>query len=405
MAAGSHSRSITDHPVNHPAADGVGSALEPAGTGRPALRLAIVTSAHPPLDKRIYERQARFLARRGLEVHLVAPWPAATPVAAGITLHPVPWAPGRLARFRLHRKIGAHVRRIAPDIVHFHDPDLLLSVAALRGGRRPIVVYDAHEDFPLGVRQPLRIVVDLVERFFARRVDGVICAHRHRLGQLRPGPTGFYLPGYPMLDAFPPPLAGVVRERSCLYLGLLGLERGAETILEAASRAPDIRWVMIGDFPVSGDRDGFLARAQRLGLKNLEWGGMVPFSKVPALLARAGVGIMPWLATPMHRWAAQPTKLYEYMAAGLPIVASRLPITEEVVEQTGTGLLHPADDAAALVECARRILDDPATAAGMSAAGRAAFVDRFNFDRLGPELVAWYERLLGARIPNLDDTR
>lgn len=388
-----------------PPADRVGSLSEPAGPGRRPLRLAIVTSAHPPLDKRIYERQARFLAPRGLDVHMVAPWPTQTPVAAGITLHSVPWAPGRLARFSLHRRIAEHLRRIAPDIVHFHDPDLLLSVAALRGGGDPIVVYDAHEDFPLGVRQPLRVVVDRVERLLVHRVDGVVCAHRRRLAQLRSGPTGFYLPNYPLRDAFPAPPAGVERERSCLYLGLLTRERGAESILSAARMAPDIRWVTVGDFNSVEERTAFLDRVRASGLTNLEWPGPVPFRDVPGVLASAGVGIMPWQATPMHRWAAQPTKLYEYMAAGLPIVASRLPITEEVVEQAGAGLLHPADDAAALVECARRILDDPATAAGMSAAGRAAFVDRFNFDRLGPELVAWYERLLGSRIPNLDDTR
>ncbi len=374
------------------------------------MRVAIVTSKHPAFDKRLYERQGRFLAGSGLEVHLVAPGAPEGPTADGIILHSVPQAHGWVERLRLHPAIGDCVRRIAPDIVHFHDPDLLLSLHARRGRNCPVVVYDAHEDFPLatrssrssrgippGIAQVLAVGVDVVERVLARRVEGVVCAHRRRLRQLRPGPRGLYLPNYPSLEAFGTPAPAVARERSCVYLGLLSRERGAEMLLEGARLAPDVRWLVVGDFSPDEGRQRFLARARAEGLRNLEWVGMIPYGEVPAVLARAGVGLMPWQATPQHRWAAQPTKLYEYLAAGLPVVASRLEVTEEVVTQSGAGLLHPADNPEAMVACVRRVLDDPAGAAEFGRAGRHAFLTSFNYERLGTQLLDFYNRILHAR--------
>jgi glycosyltransferase involved in cell wall biosynthesis len=367
------------------------------------LRIALVTSLHPALDKRIYHRQARFLARAGMDVHLVAPGaePGITP--EGIRLHGIPRHAGRLGRFHAHRAIDEAVERIAPDLVHFHDPDLLLHIRRGRYSGDPIIVYDAHEDFPLAARssrglppvvaQVISLAVDATERFLARRVDGVVSAHRRRLAQLALGDRGLYLPNYPSLEAFPDPPAPVPRERHALYLGLLSPSRGAETLLAAARLAPDIRWRVVGDFQRASDREEFLARVREEEMGNLEWVGVVPYREVPSVLARAGVGLMPWRATPQHRWAAQPTKLYEYLAAALPIVASRLDITEEVVAGSGAGLLHPPDDPEALVASVRRILDDSRTAARFGRAGREAFLTRFNYERLGAELLVYYGRL------------
>lgn len=370
------------------------------------MRVAIVTSKHPALDKRLYERQGRFLVAAGVEVHIVAPGSDQGRTADGITLHALGPAAGWVQRLRLHSRIEEHVRRIDPDILHFHDPDLLLSLGANRRQGWPVVVYDAHEDFPLaarssrglplGLAQVVALGVDVVERVLARRVDGVVCAHRRRLAQLRPAGDGLYLPNYPATATFARPASDEGSDRSCIYLGTLTKERGVAMLLEGARLAPDIRWVVVGDFDEERDRLAFANQISG-GCLNVEWKRVVPYAEVPGLLARAGVGIMPWRATPQHRWAAQPTKLYEYLAAGLPVVATRLDVTEEVVERTGAGLLHDADDAEHMVACVRRILDDREIAARFRRAGREAFVTTFNYDRLGPRLLAFYERLLNKR--------
>ena len=370
------------------------------------MRVAVVTSIHPVLDKRIYERQCRILAQAGYEVHLIAPGAPKGPVAEGITFHSFRGASGRIGRFKAHAALKAHVRAVRPDVVHFHDPDLLFAVGDFLQDGDPVVIYDAHEDFPLASRTSLglplglnigaSLVVDGIERLAARRVDGVICAHRRRLAQLRPGSDGLYFPNYPSKRAFIQAESSS-RDRSCLYLGLLQWDRGAEALLLGAKLAPDIRWLVVGDFPTMQDRDRFLARVRTESLHNLEWIGQVPYERVPLLLATAGVGVMPWLATPQHQWASQPTKLYEYLAAGLPVVASRLQITEEVVGRSKAGLLHTAGDAHGMVASVRRILDDQTMALSAGRAGRAAFLAEFNLERIAPQFLQFYQRLIETK--------
>ena len=122
--------------------------------------------------------------------------------------------------------------------------------------------------------------------------------------------------------------------------------------------------------------------------------GVVDHSEVPGLLARASVA---WI--PLRRHGnydrAVPTKLVEAMAMGRPVVASDLPRMAAIVRATGCGIVVPADDPAAHAEAIRRLLDDPALAREMGAAGRRAFVDGLTFEREADALTSFYAGVLG----------
>jgi glycosyltransferase involved in cell wall biosynthesis len=185
-----------------------------------------------------------------------------------------------------------------------------------------------------------------------------------------------------------------VRERSLVYSGLLSISRGADLILDAAERMPDVKFVLLAKFMVASEEAYFSNELSRRRLPNVENRGFVPFAEVPLHLSRAGVGIMPWRRTPHHVRAAQPSKIYEYMACGLPILASDLPVTREVILGNECGRLHAADDTDDFVANAYALLDDPVFAESAGASGRLAFEERYSYEAAGQQLLLMYESLV-----------
>ena len=154
------------------------------------------------------------------------------------------------------------------------------------------------------------------------------------------------------------------------YAGNFYPWKGADVLVDALALLPEVRGLFVGGR--SGDPD--LGRLRSLAdarclTRRVTFTGPVPPSAVSSLLARADILALPTVATPYARYTS-PLKLFEYMAAARPIVASDLPALREVVEPGGTAILVPPGDARALAAGVRSVLDDPAAADRMA---RAAF--------------------------------
>jgi glycosyltransferase involved in cell wall biosynthesis len=370
-----------------------------------AMRVIIVTSAHPVFDKRVFQRHAVLLAHAGYDVHLVAPHDEARVEVDGVVIHGFPRPLSKGQRLRQLPAVYRLAASLRGDVYHLHDPDLLaIGWRLQRLGAA--VVYDAHEDFsversmlglPAGLMKLLSGSIGRLESRLARRLDAVVCPHRIRLEELKhPDKPGLFLPNYPPRDVFGAPDVPARRDRSVVYSGLLSAKRGAQLILDAAQRMPDVTFLLLAKFMDATEDAWFRQELAQRRLANVDFRGFVPFAEMPAQLARAGVGIMPWRRTAQHLRAAQPSKLYEYMACSLPVLASDLPITREIVESNQCGRLHADDDVAGFVTEAYALLDDAVTASEMGARGRTAFERYYSYESAGAELMAMYERLRGG---------
>jgi glycosyltransferase involved in cell wall biosynthesis len=96
---------------------------------------------------------------------------------------------------------------------------------------------------------------------------------------------------------------------------------------------------------------------------------------------------------------AQPNKMFEYMAAGLPVIASDFPLWRQLVEEPGCGLTVDPLDPAAIAAAMRRLTSDPAAAAAMGERGRAAVRGTLNWEHESRALLALYACLLGSAVP------
>lgn len=167
-------------------------------------------------------------------------------------------------------------------------------------------------------------------------------------------------------DACDPPTSAVRTTMSSPprigYVGNLYAGRGIETIVALASAMPECQFVVVGGQPAD------VLRWQAKSLpNNLELLGFRPQRELPEHYASFDVVLMPHAATgvvgasggqDISRWTS-PMKMFEYMAAGVAIVASDLPVIREVLRDGENALLVPSDDIAAWKTAVRRLLDQP----------------------------------------------
>jgi glycosyltransferase involved in cell wall biosynthesis len=170
-------------------------------------------------------------------------------------------------------------------------------------------------------------------------------------------------------DATTPPVGPLpprdASNRTVVYAGQLYRWKGVDTLLEAMAELTEARLIVLGGRGRPDDPD-LLARRERardLGIADrVDFRGFVPHAEVRAAIAGASVAVLPLPDNLMARFFTSPLKLFDYMAAGAPIVASDLPTVREVLGDGDNALLVPPEDPAALAAAIRRLLVNPGLA-------------------------------------------
>jgi glycosyltransferase involved in cell wall biosynthesis len=163
---------------------------------------------------------------------------------------------------------------------------------------------------------------------------------------------------------------------STYYVGQLYPWKGAGLVVDVAARVPEARVVIVGgqtnwtmddpDIAALADRARDRGVAERVELR-----GHVPYDQVPSVLAAASVALLPLPDEPVARLFTSPLKLFDYMAAGVPIVASDLPALREVLRHEENALLARPGDPEAFADAVRRLLADESLAVRLGRQARA----------------------------------
>jgi glycosyltransferase involved in cell wall biosynthesis len=176
------------------------------------------------------------------------------------------------------------------------------------------------------------------------------------------------------------------------YAGHLYPWKGVDVLIRALAQLPDARGLIVGGHPAEPDRARIEALAVSLGIDDrVQFVGLVPPSAVAACLTQASVLVLPNTSSAISDRYTSPLKLFEYLAAGRPIVASDLPALREILTDGETALLVRAGDPDALAAALGRLAHDPALAARLAANARE-IAPRFSWSeragRLDVALVA-----------------
>lgn len=367
-------------------------------------RVAHLTTVHRLRDPRIFYKAVGTLRDAGYDVHLVARH-ARSETVEGVPVTALEAPEGRLTapqRLVLLRQAYAEARALDAALYHVHDPELIPVAYALKRATGARVVYDMHEDYRWHGRL-LGPGLRALERWCFRWVDHVVVVHDglRRLVEAHGAPAtvvaNYFLPHDPSAPPTAKRLAGPLR---LLYAGVQAEVRGLPTLVDVAGR------IAAGGLPWRLDLVGVCYRADeraraedRLAayggadvLHRTGWADYVPHVAMMPFYAQAHVGLALWEPHPNH--AAVPTKFYEYLHHGLPIVCTDLPAWRPFIERHGCGALVPPGDAGAVVRVVQGWADDPERYAALSAAA-AETAPQYHWRVMGERLAALYDALLG----------
>jgi glycogen synthase len=378
------------------------------------MRILMLLHKSVEFDSRV-RREAAALAGAGHEVIVLelAPVPAPVPSKAvildGFERRSVlpPDRVRRLLPFHLYRAafllwFVKGILAARPDVVHAHDAAMLLPGvlgARLCGAR---LVYDSHE-LATGVPYRERAwawLVSAIERAIVPRCAAVITVSDGIAVRLR---SLYGLTRTPAVvrnvSALAPGGRGGLRDRLgigpdvplVLHQGAPAPARGCEVMLDAVAALPGVRLVFLGD-PEPGYGQQLAVEISRRGLSDrVATLPSVALSELLAHTAEADVGVTLLQDTCENHRLALPNKLFEYVAAGVPVVASALPEAERLVAEHGIGWCVAPDDAHALSAALRRALDargDAELSRRLSSASA-----ELSWDREQDRLLEVYDRL------------
>lgn len=376
------------------------------------MRIAHVTISHKVLDVRVFHKECRTLAEAGHEVHLLVPGP--TPDERdGVRFHALPDVDRTTAYFwRVWRRLPEMhrlARAVDAAVYHLPDPSLIpLGLALkLRGAK---VVYDAHEDRPRQARTKYgatgRPIVAVVSSLLWWALEGVakvtfdrFVAATPTIARRFPARRTVVVHNYPRTEEFddlpgdpPPPYAQ--RPNHVVYAGGLHRYYGIREAVEAMALLParlDARLVLIGDFRRA--HAGYRRELQSLpGWRRVVHLGHLPREDLREHMANARVGLTLLGARPEHVHAIG-NKTFEYMAAGIPVVATDFPVWRRVVGDEGAGLTVDSRDPARIAAAIQHLLEHPDEAEAMGRRGRAAVAARYNWDQEAAKLLELYAEL------------
>jgi glycosyltransferase involved in cell wall biosynthesis len=371
-----------------------------------ARKVCVLTSAHPAFDVRIFHKECKSLAQAGYDVTLIASLDSDCK-RDGITFIALPRWRGRADRL-LRGSYSVYKKAIEAnaDIYHFHDPELIPTALQLRlAGKK--VVYDIHEDLPRTISyksyvpRPLKATVarvaEILENWAGRRFSALVAATPTIGNRFRNvNEKVVVVNNYPKIEEIGPRDADAHRENraaSLLYIGMrITRARGAEEMVRAIGLLPAR---LQASLTLVGEWDPFdLPRPLSTipGWERTKFVGPLGRDGVTSELRKARAGLVILHPEPNYI-TSQPVKLFEYMCAGLPVIASDFPICREIVTNAKCGVLVDPRNAEEIASAMEFLLTNPAEADAMGQRGLQAVRDNYNWAVEEEVLLDVYRRL------------
>lgn len=380
-------------------------------TSNEVLSVAIITSIHADFDVRVW-KHATSLVRAGCRVHLICPWK----VEKGGTVDGVKMYPFTRLQKRMHRLLLSPwqiLLSLKPvfrnvDVIHFHDINIL-PLMALVALFKP-VVYDVHENYademlvkywiPLFLRLPLYWTVRSAHAIFPSIIKNVVLVvpqqekefvcKRLRTIQIRNYASLRLL--HEFNDNY------LQRSNTILFTGGHYDENGSMLLLEIAEamqkRGIPAKIVATDRFVNDSYRERFESEIRRKKLSNIEIIRCVLPENIMEILNTGTIAVILGLRV-AKAMKGIPTRLFEYMAAGLPIVSSDFAFPGEVIGSERAGLLAQPEKPDSFVDAIELLVRDKSFARSLGQNGQKAFIEKYSWESQIPSLLNFYADTAG----------
>lgn len=377
-----------------------------------SIKVFHISTMHLPDDMRIVRKECRSLIEAGYQVYWVGR-PVTRERLSGLRYIPFKFGKSRWARFFLTSpKIFLFVALKRPAIVHFHEPEFM-PWAFFLSFLKVKVIYDMHENLRVDFEKRFSRIPEslvtvfgrmycLIERFFLRRMHIVFAEESYQKVYEFSSRTKI-VRNFVRAEELSRIRAstGVLKKRerfTLVYLGGISRERGSITTLEAISllsrRGLDVAVELVG--PISdAHREELEAEVKRLGLDR--WQVSMPGGVAPEIGWRIALECHVGLATlhPLGNYTeSYPTKIFEYMALGVPILVSNFRLYEAVVDEYQCGYSVDPTDSVAIADKIEELFKNPGLRADFGSRGRRAVAEEFNWKTEERSLLDFYDEIL-----------
>lgn len=366
------------------------------------MRICHLTSVHDHTDIRIFIKECRSLALAGYEVHFVVPEAPDTNID-GVQIHGIVKEAGSRLK-RMTATVNGVLKKgleIDADVYHFHDPELIpVGLQLKRKGKK--VIYDVHEDVPRQIltknwipkafRKVISKSFELLENFAAKRFDFIITATPYILERfLTLGCRAQDIKNYPLLNELKMEDCNwSEKEDTVCYMGGISVIRGIREMVTAQSYLENITILLGGHFTDTAEKTALEGMNGWEKVKEL---GFLNRKEVKETYQKSKAGIIVEHPTPNHQHAL-PIKMFEYMAAGIPVISSDIPLWRDIVEGSQCGICVDPFNPNEIAEAIEWIISHPQDAENMGRNGRKAVETTFNWEIEGEKLAAIYRSLL-----------
>lgn len=362
------------------------------------IKVCHFTSVHNVFDDRIYLKECISLADAGFEVYLIAPDTKSYVINKVNIIGVDNNYNSRLKRILLFtRKIYLAALNVDADIYHFHDAELLYFGNKLKQKGKK-VIYDSHEDVPRQlISKPylnkflLKIISYVFEKYEKRisaKLDYIITATPFiRDIFLKVNENSVDICNYPILSEFERDVEWSSRKDELCYIGGIFKIRGIFEILDTLEK---YKLNLAGLFSPPELEDEIV---KHKNWKNVNYYGFVNRDEIVNILSKSKIGLVTLHPTKNYM-ESQPIKMFEYMLAGIPVIASKFPLWIDIIEKYKCGICVDPLNKDEIAKAINYLMENPEKAEKMGQNGRKAVETAFNWETEEKKLIRIYEELL-----------
>lgn len=360
------------------------------------MKICHITTVHKQNDVRIFHKECTSLAKKFKTTLLVVNGKTETINNVSIKVVKVRYR-SRISRFlKVSKALYEAALKEDAKIYHFHDPDFLPYAAKLKRNGK-MVIYDVHEDLPRQIlskywipiifRKLISRVIEKYENHIAKKLD-FICTStpfiRDRFLKINPETAD--INNFPIIENF-----RVTKElnfESLCYIGGITSLRGIkESII--ASKLCKVKINIAGSY----SPENYKSELKKLK----EWDaviehGHVNSQEINKILSNSFAGMVT-LKPIVNYIDSLPIKMFEYMAAGLPVISSDFPLWKTIVEKNDCGICVDPENPNEIAKAIEFILKNPEKAKKMGQNGRRIVEEKYNWTNEEFKLINIYKKL------------